>query len=103
MQEISPEQCAEYIQAGTHYLLDVREPHELQIAHIDGAIHIALSQFMAEYSNLPTDKPICVICHHGGRSARATQFLNETGYNAINVAGGIDQWAERLDPQMERY
>ncbi|MBV8580868.1 MAG: sulfurtransferase, partial [Candidatus Eremiobacteraeota bacterium] len=48
--------------------------------------------------------PIVVMCHHGGRSARVTQFLEANGYaNAVNLDGGIDAWSESIDPTVPRY
>jgi adenylyltransferase/sulfurtransferase len=55
-------------------------------------------------ADLPRDRPIMVLCHHGNRSGRVTQFLRANGYSlASNVAGGIDAWAETIDPSLPRY
>jgi sulfur-carrier protein adenylyltransferase/sulfurtransferase len=86
-----------------HLLLDVREPDEYEIAKIDGSMLIPLNQLPSRLAELPKDKPIVVHCHHGGRSAQATGFLNQNGFSASNLAGGIDAWSERVDPAVARY
>lgn len=87
-----------------HVLLDVREGWELDICKVDGATHIPLNQLPQRFGELPTDKPLVVICHHGGRSAQAMMYLRQRGLNqAINLEGGIDAWARRVDPAMKVY
>jgi len=85
-------------------LIDVREPHELEIARIDTALHIPLRELPQKADTLPRDHPLLLLCHHGGRSQRATEYLRHLGFeNAINVTGGIDAWAEQIDPSLARY
>lgn len=85
-------------------ILDVREPWELDIAKIHGALSIPLGDLPRRFAELPKDKPLAVMCHHGGRSAQATAFLRNQGYdNATNVAGGIDAWARLVDTSLSRY
>jgi rhodanese-related sulfurtransferase len=85
-------------------LLDVREPDEIATAAIDGATLIPMGDIPDRYKELPTDTPIVVMCHAGGRSARVTQFLNANGYeHAANLAGGIDAWSTTIDPNVPRY
>ncbi|SDS40601.1 rhodanese-like domain-containing protein [Opitutus sp. GAS368] len=85
-------------------LLDVREPFEVQICAVTGSRHIPMRQIPENVSSLPRDQPILVICHHGGRSLRVTQFLRANGFAQVtNVAGGIDAWAEQIDPGLARY
>jgi rhodanese-related sulfurtransferase len=57
----------------------------------------------ARVDELPRDKQIAVLCHHGGRSAQVTAFLNQKGFDAHNVEGGIELWATELDPSLARY
>lgn len=90
--------------AEPHVLLDVREPDEIATASISGATFIPMGEITSRYAELPTDTPIVVMCHAGGRSARVTKFLNANGYeNAVNLAGGIDDWAVSIDPTVARY
>jgi len=85
-------------------VLDVREPWELEIAAVDGVIAIPLGELTKRVGELPRDKPIAVMCHHGGRSAQATAWLRNQGFDhATNVAGGIDAWARSVDPTVSRY
>jgi adenylyltransferase/sulfurtransferase len=85
-------------------LVDVREPHELAICRLPFAEHIPMRQITGQASALARDRHILVLCHHGGRSRRVTQFLRQSGLtNVSNVTGGIDAWAERIDPTLARY
>jgi rhodanese-related sulfurtransferase len=85
-------------------LLDVREPDEIAAAAIAGAMPIRMSDIPRHLGELPADRPIVVMCHHGGRSAAVTDFLNANGYvNAVNLDGGIDAWSLRIDPSVSRY
>jgi rhodanese-related sulfurtransferase len=85
-------------------LLDVREPDEIAKASIAGATTIRLSDIPLHLAEIPTDRPIVVMCHHGGRSAHVTAFLNANGWqNAVNLDGGIDAWSVQIDPHVARY
>lgn len=85
-------------------LLDVREPDELAICQVPGALAIPMRQIPAQLGALPRDRHILVLCHHGSRSLRVTQYLRANGLaNVSNIAGGIDAWAERIDPALTRY
>jgi rhodanese-related sulfurtransferase len=85
-------------------VLDVREPWEIDIAAIDGAVNIPLGDIARRAEELPRDRPLAVMCHHGGRSAQATAWLRKQGFDhATNVAGGIDAWARTVDPTLSRY
>ena len=72
-------------------LIDVREPGELATVRTERAQPMPMSTFMEHLDELP-DGPIYVLCHSGGRSARVTAFLEQQGYDAINVEGGILEW-----------
>jgi rhodanese-related sulfurtransferase len=85
-------------------LLDVREPDEIATASIPGATLIPMGEIPQRAGELPSDVPIVVMCHAGGRSARVTQYLNDNGFpNAVNLAGGIDAWSVSIDPGVPRY
>jgi rhodanese-related sulfurtransferase len=85
-------------------LLDVREPDELAAASIPWATAIPMMQIPVRYGELPRDRPIVVMCHHGARSDRVMQFLHANGYDgALNLAGGIDAWSQSVDPAVPRY
>lgn len=85
-------------------LVDVREPFELDIARLDGALHLPLNEIPDRLSDLPRDRTLVLVCHHGIRSAYACAYLADQGFeNLINLAGGIDEWARTVDPEMPRY
>jgi len=87
-----------------YYLLDVREPKEWAIAHIEGAVLKPFSTFKNNYADIPKDKKIYIHCKVGGRSLKAAQFLKTKGYRQVfNVKGGIDAWAKEIDPAMPKY
>jgi rhodanese-related sulfurtransferase len=85
-------------------LLDVREPYEVALCSVAGSRHVPMRQIPERMRELPADGQILVLCHIGARSMRVTQFLRQNGFTQVsNVAGGIDAWAEQLDPAMVRY
>ncbi len=85
-------------------LLDVREPHEWEICHIDGGKLLPLSELGARMHELDTSRTYYVHCKSGVRSAEAIERLQEAGFTRLkNVTGGISEWAERIDPTMPTY
>jgi len=76
------------------WMLDVREDDEWAAGRVPGATHIPLGHLGARTDELPQgDQTIYVICRSGVRSARAAQALNRAGWQAVNVAGGMQDWA----------
>lgn len=73
-------------------ILDVREDYEFIAGHIDGARHIPLTDLPARYGEVPLDEDVYVICRSGGRSRKAVEWLNNNGFDAINVDGGMGAW-----------
>ncbi len=85
-------------------LVDVRNPDEFEISVIDGSVKLPLPELPQRFKELPKDKLLAVHCKMGGRSARAVNFLKQQGYSKVkNVAGGINAWAERIDPNVPQY
>lgn len=85
-------------------VLDVRNDDELLVAHIGGdVVHIPLPQLEARWEELPKDKPVVAMCHHGVRSQRAALFLQSVGLDARSMTGGIDAWALSVDRSVPRY
>ena len=85
-------------------LLDVREPWEWEVAHIDGARHIPLGQLPGRIAEVDTRREIVTICHHGMRSLSARELLRGAGFTRVrSLAGGIDRWAEEVDGTVGRY
>ena len=79
-------------------LLDVREPDEWAAGHVDGAVHVPLSDVPARLGELPEADPLYIICRSGNRSGRAAQWLNAQGVESVNVAGGMQAWAAAGKP-----
>jgi sulfur-carrier protein adenylyltransferase/sulfurtransferase len=85
-------------------LIDVREPHEWEIARIEGARLIPLGQLPEQLGELDSHAEIVTHCHHGVRSMKALSILKGAGFNRVrSLAGGIDAWAERVELGMPRY
>jgi rhodanese-related sulfurtransferase len=89
----------------TKILLDVREPWEYALCHIEGSINMPLSQITAKLQEIDKSNDLVVICHHGARSFQAGCYLQSEGFNAriYNLQGGVDAWADTIDPQMPKY
>ena len=100
--EISAIEASKAIQAGA-FLLDVREPFEEKLAHIEGAHLIPLAELPNRFHELPDDKPIIVHCHFGRRSLVGAGFLKSKGYNAVSMAGGIHTWSKDVDSNVPTY
>ena len=85
-------------------LVDVREPPEWAIGHIEGATLIPLRDLPGRLSEIDQAKPVVTICHHGIRSLHALDFLQSQGYeNVRSLAGGMDAWSATVDPTIPRY
>jgi rhodanese-related sulfurtransferase len=79
-------------------LVDVREPDEFENFHVPGAQLIPLADVPERIEEIPDDQRVYVICATGGRSGRAVEFLNQQGYDTVNVAGGSKAWLEAGHP-----
>jgi rhodanese-related sulfurtransferase len=85
-------------------LIDVREPVEYQIAHVEGARLLPLSQFQEWAGELKPEEEIIVMCHHGVRSAHVCSILAREGFKRmVNLAGGIDRWSNDVDSSVPVY
>ena len=84
-------------------VLDVREPHEYEVANI-GARLIPLGELPERLIELDKDETFAIHCKTGGRSASAVKLLQEAGFeNVYNVKGGITAWSEEIDPSVPKY
>ncbi|RNI19037.1 rhodanese-like domain-containing protein [Flexivirga caeni] len=91
MSDTTPEQLAD-----DAVVIDVREQNEWDAGHAPGAIHIPLGELPARLDELPESgerDPLQVVCRSGNRSGKAVAWLNQQGFDAVNVAGGMKQWA----------
>lgn len=106
MQEITPAELKEYLAVAEPrpLLLDVREPHEWAICHIEGSRLIPMNRIPEASAELDPEQETIVICHHGARSARVAMYLKQIGFSKVlNLEGGIDAWAREIDPAMQTY
>jgi adenylyltransferase/sulfurtransferase len=103
--DITATELAQRLQKGNHIqLLDVREPHELQISQLPGADLIPLGQLAARLSELDSAQEMVVFCKSGSRSARALELLVSAGFRKVkNLRGGINAWAREVDPSLPIY
>ena len=74
------------------YLLDVREGDEWNAGHAPEAVHIPLGELGERAGEVPQDRKVYVVCRVGGRSAQAVAALNRSGWDAVNVSGGMQAW-----------
>ncbi len=93
-------------------VLDVRETWEFNTATIHplgtakafDVLSMPMQEIPARLAELPTDRPIACLCHHGIRSQRVAQYLVQNGFeNVINIAGGIEAWSLEADPSVPLY
>lgn len=110
--QIRPSDLAQWIQQnqahGQVVVLDVREPHELQVASVkpDGfdLRTIPMGTVPVRLNELDPSQPIACLCHHGGRSMQVASFLVSRGFTQVaNIAGGINAWSAEVDPSVPRY
>ncbi len=85
-------------------LLDVRESWETALCRLENSIHISIEEIEFRLEELSPDDAIVVYCHHGIRSAAVANYLRGLGFaKAVNLAGGLDHWAQTVDRAMRRY
>jgi adenylyltransferase/sulfurtransferase len=102
--EISPEELAGRLRSpDPPPLLDVREPWEHELVALPGARLIPMEELAFREGEIERGREVVVYCHHGIRSAAVTEWLRGLGIPALNLAGGIDAWAARVDPSLRRY
>lgn len=75
-------------------LIDVREPHEFEAAHAQGALLIPLGQLNERLGEVPRGVPVFVVCAAGGRSQQGAALLERGGIEAVNVTGGMNAWLQ---------
>ncbi|MEO0421115.1 MAG: rhodanese-like domain-containing protein [Pseudomonadota bacterium] len=106
MKELDATEVAAQLAAGDEaaVLLDVREPWELDISSVTGAVHIPMNSIPGRVRELDPGKPLIVMCHHGVRSRQVAQWLAGQGFSDVaNFDGGIDAWSRLIDPSVPRY
>jgi sulfur-carrier protein adenylyltransferase/sulfurtransferase len=102
--DITAPELAERVKTNHLKLLDVREPHELEISALPDAKNIPLGQLAARLSELDSAEDMVVFCKGGTRSARALELLVSAGFKKVkNLKGGINAWAKEVDPELPIY
>lgn len=104
MRELTPQAVAALRDTTDIQIIDVREPWEYELCHIEGTLHIPMGQIPARLAELASDRPLIVLCHHGMRSLQVAHYLLSQGYQDVtNLSGGIDAWARDVDPALALY
>lgn len=104
MQRFSARQLSDYLKQHQPRLIDVREPWEFDICHLEGSELLPMGQVPAKLELFHESPEYVIICHHGIRSLQVMQFLAHHGIqNTINLDGGVDAWARDVDVTMPLY
>jgi molybdopterin/thiamine biosynthesis adenylyltransferase/rhodanese-related sulfurtransferase len=103
--EVSPRELADRLGRGDDIdVIDVREPHEWEIARIPGARLVPLATLTEALPSLDSAREIVVHCKGGTRSAKAVRQLQAAGFKRVsNLAGGIGRWSDEVDPRVPKY
>ncbi|MDQ1709745.1 MAG: hypothetical protein QOG49_1130 [Frankiaceae bacterium] len=84
--------------SGAEFLLDVREADEWQAGHAEQAVLVPMSGLIARLGEVPKETDVVVVCKSGGRSAQVTAYLNQNGWTARNLSGGMHAWHDAGRP-----
>lgn len=106
MREITATELKQRLDNGDDLqILDVREANEVAVARIPNTIHIPLGQVINRMSEIDPTRETVVHCKMGGRSARAIDALQRSGFTGdlVNLAGGITAWSNDVDPSVPKY
>jgi adenylyltransferase/sulfurtransferase len=105
--EITPRELAARFRTGAPtYLVDVRQPWEHALVALPGSVLVPLDVLPSRLADLvpPPDALVVAYCHHGVRSLNAAMFLATRGWaDVVSLVGGIDAWAQDVDPSLPRY
>src|SRR3712207_798468 len=100
--DVTPQRVAELLRSGEAQVIDVREPYEREAGHIAGTRHVELERLASQAETIDRDRPVVFHCRLGARSGLATRAFREAGWEAYNMTGGIQAWAEAglpLEPE----
>jgi rhodanese-related sulfurtransferase len=106
MRELTPDECKAHLEQAesTPMLLDVREPWEYQIVHLENSQLVPMRKVPEIVETLDPHQEIIVVCHHGIRSRQVALFLEHHGFsNVVNLKGGLDAWARHTDTKLPTY
>ena len=106
MEEITPAELKQRLDKGDDIqIVDVREDNEVAIGRIPNSIHIPLGQILGRMNEIDPNRETVVHCKMGGRSARAIDALQRSGFQGklMNLKGGILRWSDEVDPNVPKY
>jgi rhodanese-related sulfurtransferase len=106
MRDLRPRELETHLRRTTEapLLLDVREPWEFEICHLEGSRLVPMRQIPSALPTLDRQRETVVVCHHGIRSRQVAIYLEQIGFTrVINLGGGVDAWAREVDPGMAIY
>ncbi len=102
--EITPTEFVERRSRGESLtLLDVREEWELGVASVPDVVHIPMGEVADRLGELDRNREVVVLCRSGRRSLQVANFLQQNGFQAVNLAGGILAWSRELDATIPTY
>jgi sulfur-carrier protein adenylyltransferase/sulfurtransferase len=106
MEEITPTELKQRLDKGDDIqIVDVREDNEVAVGRIPDSIHIPLGQVLNRMNEVDPNRETVVYCKMGGRSARAIDALQRSGFQGklVNLKGGILRWSDEVDPSVPKY
>lgn len=106
MQHLTPTQLQGHLATAESkpLILDVREPWEYNICRLEGSLLMSMRTVPARLHEIDREQEIVVVCHHGVRSQQIAYFLEHQGFKKVfNLLGGVNAWAQEVDPQMAKY
>ena len=106
MKEITPTELKQRLDRGEDIqIIDVREDSEVAISRIPNSVHIPLAQVLTRMNEIDSNRETVIHCKMGGRSARAIDALQRSGFkgNLLNLKGGIIAWSNEVDPSVAKY
>lgn len=106
MEEITATELKQRLDKGDDIqIIDVREDNEVAIGRIPNSVHIRLAEVLTRMNEIDPNRETVVHCKGGGRSARAIDALQRSGFNGklMNLKGGIIAWSNEVDPSVPKY
>ena len=103
IKQIKVEELSKKLVDNEVVLIDVREQEEIEICSIEKAVHIPMNNIASSIDQFDKNTIYAIMCHIGIRSHNVSFYLQNMGFNVLNVEGGINEWANVIDNSMERY
>ena len=103
IKQISVRELNNGLSIGKFKLIDVREDDELAICSIDSSIHVPMNKVPSSIDQLDKNTKYAIMCHSGVRSHNVCFYLQNQGFEVVNVQGGIHEWAQVIDKTMKVY